>query len=302
MLPAFNLETMLQVVAEHKIKELLLVPPIVLLVVKDPITQKYDLSHVSSITCGAAPLSNELLQLLQAKFPSIGFKQGYGMTESTSCITIHPPDKTSYDYAARGGTIFPSTEVKVIDVDSGRELGYNEPGEILARGPQVVMGYLNNEKATRETFDSDGWLHTGDVGYVDSENFITITDRIKEMIKVKGIGISPAELEDLLLSHPAILDSAVTSIPETYSGERPKAFVVVNPDLRKTLDEDKLTQLGKEIIRYVQAKKVRHKWISEVEFVEEVPKSASGKILRRMLKAKNATKGFVVRGDARAKL
>lgn len=302
MLPAFNLETMLQVVAEHKIKELLLVPPIVLLMVNDPITHKYDLSHVSNITSGAAPLSSELLQLLRAKFPNFGFKQGYGMTESTSCITMHPQDKTSYDYAARGGTIVPNTEVKVIDVDSGRELGYNEPGEILARGPQVVASYLNNEKATRETFEPDGWLHTGDVGYVDRENFITITDRIKEMIKVKGIGISPAELEDLLLGHPAIFDSAVTSIPETYSGERPKAFVVVNPDLRNTLDEAKLTQLGEDIIKYVQGKKVRHKWIAEVEFVDVVPKSASGKILRRMLKANNAKKGLVVRENARAKL
>lgn len=301
MLPAFSMETMLRVITEQKIKELLLVPPIVLLMVNDPITHKYDLSHLANISSGAAPLSGEVLQQLQAKFPHIGFKQGYGMTESCSCITAHPHDKTSFEYAARAGAIVAKTEVKVVDVDSGRELDYDEPGEILARGPQVVMGYLNNEKATRETFESGGWLHTGDVGYVDREHFITITDRIKEMIKVKGIGISPAELEDLLLGHPAIADTAVTPIPEKYSGERPKAFVVVNPDLQKTLNETKLTQLGEEILKYVQDKKVRHKWLAEVEFVNQVPKSASGKILRRVLRD-NASKGLVVREPSRAKL
>ena len=107
------------------------------------------------------------------------------MTESCSCITAHPPEKYDYKYAFRVGTIVASTEVKIID-EEGKECGLNEPGEICARGPQIVMGYLNNEKATKETFDADGFLHTGDVGALDEEGLITITDRKKELVKVKG--------------------------------------------------------------------------------------------------------------------
>ena len=302
MLPSFTMESMLKTVVEHQVSDLLLVPPIVIRLVQDPNTAKYDLSHVTKFTSGAAPISGELLQKLQNKFPHTGFKQGYGMTESCSCITTHPMDKQTYDYADRAGTIVANTDVKIIDVDSGRELGYNEPGEILARGPQVVMGYLNNEKATRETFDADGWLHTGDVGYVDREGFINITDRIKEMIKVKGIGVSPAELEDLLLGHSAVEDTAVTSVADDYSGERPKAYVAVKPGIQQKLNEAGTVDLGQQLIQYVQERKVRHKWIVEVEFVPEIPKSASGKILRRLLRDKTGAKGLVVRENARAKL
>lgn len=298
MIPSFTMDTMLKAVSEYKISDLLLVPPLVIRLVHDATTSKYDLSHITRFTSGAAPISGELLQKLEVKFPQTGFKQGYGMTESCSCITTHPPDQQSYKYAARVGTIVANTDVKIIDVETGKELGYNEQGEILARGPQITMGYLNNEKATRETFDSDGWLHTGDVGYIDHDGFITITDRIKEMIKVKGIGVSPAELEDLLLGHHAVADAAVTSIPDAYSGERPKAFVVA----RETdLDEAALVELGRQLIKYVHDNKVRHKAIAEVEFVKEIPKSASGKILRRLLKNKPAS-GLVVREDVRAKL
>ncbi|KMU82633.1 4-coumarate-CoA ligase 1 [Coccidioides immitis H538.4] len=204
-----------------------------------------------------------------------------------------------YEYAFRVGTIVANTEVKIIDPDTGAELGYNQPGEILARGPQVVMGYLNNPKATRETFDEDGWLHTGDVGKIDEEGFITITDRIKEMIKVKGIGVAPAELEDLLLGHPDVEDAAVLAVPDEYSGERPKAYVVLKP-ARK---DDDLVATGRKLIKYVQEKKVRHKWLVEVEFTEEIPKSASGKILRRVLREQQKNggkKGTVVRNDESA--
>ena len=148
------------------------------------------------------------------------------MTESCSCITAHPPDKYSYDYAHMGGTIVASTEVKLMK-DEGIEAGLGESGEIWARGPQIVMGYLNNDKATKETFDADGFLQTRDQGMIDDEGFITITDRIKEMIKVNGIGVAPAELEDLLLGHVKVEDSAVLGITDDWSGERPKAYVVL---------------------------------------------------------------------------
>lgn len=284
MLPSFSMESMLSTVVEYQISELLLVPPILIRLLRDPIVAHYNLSHVRKFSSGAAPLSYEVLQELERRFPNTGFKQGYGMTESCSCITAHPLDKCTYNYGHRGGTVVANTEVKIIDPDTGRELGYDEPGEIFARGPQVVMGYLDNEKATRETFDEDGWLHTGDVGYMDREGFITITDRIKEMIKVKGIAVAPAELEDLLLGHPMVEDAAVSGISDDYTGERPKAYVVLKPTFRQEKDACTLVTLAQDLIDYVQENKVRHKWIVEIEILDEIPKSASGKILRRILR------------------
>ena len=201
------------------------------------------------------------------------------MTESCSCITAHPPEKYDYKYGHTVGTICASTEIKVIDLD-GNELGLNEPGEvrtdltsnigfadptrfskILTRGPQITMGYLNNPKASAETFDNDGWLHTGDQGIIDDEGMLTITDRIKEMIKVKGIGVAPAELEDLLLGHPKVEDVAVMGVPDDYSGERPKAYVVPKVGISGS------QALRQELIKYVQEKKSRTKWITALEFV-----------------------------------
>ncbi|KAF2656009.1 4-coumarate-CoA ligase 2 [Lophiostoma macrostomum CBS 122681] len=297
MLPQFSMQKMLDTIVEYKLTELLLVPPILIRLVRDPIVDSYDLSHVTRFSSGAAPLSEEIIQLLQKKFPQTGFKQGYGMTESCSCITAHPPEKYDYKYAHSGGAIVASTEVKIVKED-GTEAEVGETGEVLARGPQVVMGYLGNEKATRETFDQRGWLHTGDQGMVDEENMIYITDRIKELIKVKGIGVAPAELEDLLLGHPGVEDVAVMGVLDDYAGEVPKAYV----RLKDGESEDSAT--GKELMAFVKEKKVRHKWVKEIEFIAEIPKSASGKILRRVLrdKEKSGKRGVVVKDEAKAKL
>jgi 4-coumarate--CoA ligase len=140
MLPQYSMEKMLDIVVEYKLTELLLVPPILIRLVRDPIVDKYDLSHITRFSSGAAPLSEEIIQQLQKKFPRTGFKQGYGMTESCSCITAHPPEKFSYKYAHSGGAIVASTEVKIIK-DDGTEADVGEDGEVLARGPQIVMGY-----------------------------------------------------------------------------------------------------------------------------------------------------------------
>lgn len=297
MLPQFTMEAMLDVVVEYKLSELLMVPPILIRMVRDPVVDKYDLSHITRFSSGAAPLSEEIIQLLKKKFPQTGFKQGYGMTESCSCITAHPPEKFDYKYAHSGGAIVASTEVKIVKED-GTEADVGESGEVLARGPQVVMGYLNNPEATANTFDADGWLHTGDQGYIDAEGMIYINDRIKELIKVKGIGVAPAELEDLLLGHELVEDVAVMGVPDDYSGELPKAYVVVKEGV--PMDE----KTGRELMKYVKDKKVRYKWIKEISFVGEIPKSASGKILRRVLrdKERSGDRGIVVRDEAKAKL
>jgi len=291
-LPSFTMKAMLDTVVEYQIPELLLVPPILIRMVRDPIVDRYDLSFLKRFSSGAAPLSEEILQLLQKKFPGRGFKQGYGMTESCSCITAHPPWLYDFKYAHTVGTVCASTTVKIIRED-GSQCGVGEPGEICAKGPQIVIGYLNNEKATKETFDSEGYLHTGDVGSIDEEGAITIVDRIKELIKVKGIGVAPAELEDLLLGHPKIEDVAVLGILDDYSGEVPKAFIQTKPGVKES------AEVGREILAYVRENKDRNKRIREVEFVDVIPKSASGKILRRVLreKQKQGESGLVVREE-----
>jgi 4-coumarate--CoA ligase len=291
-LPSFTMKTMLDAIVKYQLQELLLVPPILIRMVRDPIVDEYDLRTIARFSSGAAPLSPEILQQLQEKFPWTGFKQGYGMTESCSCITAHPPDMYEYKFAHAVGTICASTEVKIVD-EHGKEVGIGQPGELLAKGPQITMGYLDNEKATKESFDPDGFLHTGDQAVIDEKGLVTIVDRLKELIKVKGIGVAPAELEDLLLGHPKVEDCAVLGVSDDYSGEVPKAYVV--PKRGIVGDE----AFGNELLVYVQNKKVRHKWLKEIEFIDLIPKSASGKILRRLLRDKsrdvNAVKGVVIR-------
>lgn len=294
MLPAFSMQAMLSAIVEYQLPDLAMVPPIVIRLVHDPIVSKFDLSCLRLLSSGSAPLSDEIIQLLAKKFPHCGFRQGYGMTESTACISCHSPEDYDYKNAHTGGTIVASTVVKVVDPDSGKELGYNQPGEIWAKGPQIAMGYLGNAKATEESFDKDGFLHTGDIGAIDERNFIRITDRIKEMIKVKGIAVAPAELEDLLLGHPDVEDVAVVGVRDDYAGERPKAFVVLKSG------KPKGKEMGQKLMEYVREKKVRFKWVREIEFLDVVPKSPSGKILRRILREreKNGVRSdFVVKDD-----
>ncbi|THX21702.1 acetyl-CoA synthetase-like protein [Aureobasidium pullulans] len=297
MLPSFSMPTMLSTVTKYKIKELLLVPPLLIRLVRDPEVDNHDLSCIERFSSGAAPLSEEILQLLQKKFPNTGFKQGYGMTESCSCITGHPPSHYSYKYAHAVGKIVSSTSIKVIR-ENGMEANINEPGEILAKGPQITMGYLNNDIATKETHDQEGYLHTGDQGFINEEGLLTITDRIKEMIKVNGHAVAPAELEDLLLGHGLVEDVAILGIPDAYTGEKPKAFVVLGSN-----SDGKEEAVGRELLDYVKERKIRYKWLAEVEFVDVIPKSPSGKILRRVLKdrAKKGEVGVVVKEAVKEK-
>jgi acyl-CoA synthetase (AMP-forming)/AMP-acid ligase II len=168
----------------------------------------------------------------------------------------------------------PSTECKIIDLADGHTLGSEALGEIMARGPQVMLGYLDNAQATAQTLEPDGWLHTGDVGAFDADGYLRIVDRVKEIIKYNAYQVAPAELEGVLLSHPAIADAAVIPSPDAAAGEVPKALVVLRPGAQVGTDE-LLTFVGERVAPY---KKVRR-----LEFVDVIPKSSSGKILRRVL-------------------
>ncbi|GAQ44826.1 acetyl-CoA synthetase-like protein [Aspergillus tubingensis] len=293
MLSSFTMESMLDTIVKHRITEVPIVPPMIVRLLNDPKVAQYDLSHVKTFSSGAAPIATELLRQLEKAYPGTGLKQSYGMTETCGALTTHSLNEGGYKYAHTVGTIMANTELRIVDTMTSFPLGYNAQGEIHARGPQIAMGYLGNDEATNKTFPPDGWLRTGDVGFIDSEGFLTITDRIKDMIKVKGIGVSPVELEDSLLQHPAVADAAVVGIPEEYSGQRPKAYVV----MKGTSDSGATGEIswrvvGQELMELIRSQKVRHKWLSEVEFIDAIPKGPSGKILRRKLLERAEAEGM----------
>ena len=268
--PRFELEPFLQTVQDEKVTLLSLVPPLVLALANHPIVDNYDLSCVRLITCGAAPLGVDLEQAC-AKRLDCGIIQGYGLTEVAGACHIRSLG-SDLDRPGSVGPVLTNTESKIIDVETGAELGPNETGEVLVRGPHVMLGYLNNPEATAHTIDADGWFHSGDIGYADEDGCFFIVDRVKELIKYKAYQVAPAELEALLLTHEAVADAAVIPSPDLEAGEVPKAFV-----LRKG-------ELGEqELMDWVAERVAPHKKIRRLEFVDEIPKSASGKILRRLL-------------------
>lgn len=275
-MPKFNIKSMLDIIVRYQIRELTLVPPLLIRMVEDPIVSQYDLTCIRIFSSGSAPMPPRILNLLQVKFPHAGFKQGWGMTESCSCLTAHDPEHYDYKYSATVGPIVANTELMFVN-EAGEEV--DGEGEILARGPQCAMAYLDNPQATQETFVRGGWLRTGDLGRMLPNGCVQITGRLKEIIKVKGVGVAPVELEELLLSHPAVLDVAVIGLPDEYSGETPHACVIAAPGLRAS------PALSHQLIEFVKNRKNRTKWVSGVSFIKEVPRAGSGKIMRRQLKA-----------------
>ena len=177
---------------------------------------------------GAAPLSAELALECGARL-GCEVVQGYGMTE-LSPVT-HATPSGGFVPGSVGVTV-PNTELPHRRPGTGEDLGVGEDGEVWVRGPQVMKGYLNNEAATKATIDDDGWLHTGDIGHVDEDGHLFVVDRLKELIKYKGFQVPPAELEALLLTHPAIADAAVIGVPDDEAGEIPAAFVVLQAGRR----------------------------------------------------------------------
>lgn len=269
-MPRFDLQQFLEIVQKYKISYMNLVPPIILALAKHPLVDQYDLGQVRLVFSGAAPLGSDVETAARERVGCL-LTQGYGLTEASPVTHVNPLEAEE-EKPGTVGLPLPNTEVKVVDVATGAELGPNEEGEILVRGPQVMKGYLNNPSATRNTLDEAGWLHTGDVGYADEDGYFWIVDRIKELIKYKGFQVAPAELEALLLSHPAIADAAVIGRPHEEAGEVPKAFVVARSEL--TADD---------VFNFVAEHVAPYKKVRDVEFVDEIPKSASGKILRRVL-------------------
>jgi acyl-CoA synthetase (AMP-forming)/AMP-acid ligase II len=287
-LPRFDLEQFLRAIQDQRITRAFVAPPIVLALAKHPLVDQFDLSSLRSITSGAAPLDTDLAQLAQDRLRKGGAEevtvaQGYGMTELSP--VSHTTPEVGYEPEGAGptpkGTVgyaLPNTECRLVDPATGEDSAPGERGELWVRGPQVMKGYLNNPQATADTLDDEGWLHTGDVAIVDDEGRYTVVDRVKELIKYKGYQVAPAELEAVLLGNPEIVDAAVIGVRDAESGEElPKAFVVRAPGSEITAEA---------VQAYAAERLAPHKKIRLVEFIEQVPKSAAGKILRKDLKAR----------------
>ncbi len=270
VMPRFEMEQFLGAMQAYGVTRAHLVPPIILALAKQPVIDEYDLSTLKLIMSGAAPLGESLTAACCERLKCV-IKQGYGMTEASPVTHMCGEDPVGIKYGSVGQCIA-STECKVVDLETGAELGPGEEGELWVRGPQVMKGYLNRPEATAQTIDAEGWLHTGDIGYADAEGHFFIVDRAKELIKYKGFQVAPAELEAMLLTHPAVADAAVIPSPDEEAGEVPKAFVVLKGEATE-----------RELKEYVAARVAPHKKIRRLEFIEQIPKSPSGKILRRVL-------------------
>jgi acyl-CoA synthetase (AMP-forming)/AMP-acid ligase II len=281
-MPRFDLAEFLRIIQDQRCTFLFIAPPIAVALAKHPAVADYDLSSVHSVFSGAAPLDGETAETAGRRIGA-RFYQGYGMSELSPVSHAIPVGGGMP--VSSVGVLIPGCEAKLVDPETGAELeehgddGLTAPGEIWVRGPNVMLGYLNRPEATAETLDDDGFLHTGDIGVHHVDGSFTIVDRLKELIKYHGYQIAPAELEALLLSHPKIQDAAVIGVRGDDGEEIPKAFVVAAPDSGLSADE---------VMAFVAGEVAPHKKVRRVEFIEAVPKSASGKILRKDLRAREA--------------
>ena len=276
-MPRFDLVEFLRIIQDHGCTYVFIAPPIAVALAKHPLVEQYDLSKVRVVFSGAAPLDTTLAETVARRLDA-RVSQGYGMTEMSPVSHVIPPDRPDI---ARGSIGVPVANIqcKLIDVETGKEIeitgGKSTPGELWVRGPNVMLGYLGRDDATREILEADGFLRTGDIATVDAAGSFYIVDRLKELIKYKGYQVAPAELEALLLTHPLIADAAVVGAPDEDGQEVPKAFVVRVADA--DLDAD-------AVMAFVAERVAPHKKVRQVAFIDVVPKSSSGKILRKNLR------------------
>ncbi|MBG0854437.1 4-coumarate--CoA ligase family protein [Streptomyces spinoverrucosus] len=277
VLPRFDLEQFLAAIQNHRITGLYVAPPIVLALAKHPAVAQYDLSSLKYVISAAAPLDANLAAACSRRLnlPPVG--QAYGMTELSPGTHVVPLDAMADAPPGTVGRLIAGTEMRIVSLDDpGKDLDAGEAGEILIRGPQVMKGYLGRPDDTAAMIDADGWLHTGDVGYVDADGWLFVVDRVKELIKYKGFQVAPAELEALLLTHPGIADAAVIGVYNEDGNEVPRAYVVrqrTAPDLTEN-----------EVMMHVAERVAPYKRVRQVTFIDGVPRAASGKILRRQLR------------------
>lgn len=278
-MPRFDLADFLRIIAEYHATFVFIAPPVAVALAKHPMVDGYDTSSLKMVFSGAAPLDAELGRRVADRL-HCRVRQGYGMSEMSPVSHSIPDDRDDIPLGTVGLTV-PNMECKIVDPASGVEIdvpaeGTSAPGELWCKGPNVMLGYLENPQATAATIDSDGFLHTGDIATVSAEGFVSIVDRVKELIKYKGYQVPPAELEALLLTHDAIADAAVIGVNDADGEEIPKAFIVRQPGAELTAEE---------VMSFVASKVAPYKKVRRVEFIGAIPKSAAGKILRKDLRS-----------------
>jgi len=266
----FDVEQMLHLVGKYGMTNLYLAPPAVLAMTNVPDLSRFDTSALRLVVSGAAPLPPEVAERVKSMYGCL-VSQGYGLTETSPAINTNPLDRIKLESC---GPPMADTFEKIVSLDTGQELAAGEVGEVAVRGPQVMKGYWKRPQETKECLSEDGWLLTGDIGWLDEDGYLYILDRKKEMIKYKGYQVAPAELEAVLHEHPAVLDAAVIPKRHLEGGEIPKAFVVLREGMQASPEE---------LMAFVAEKVAPYKKIRELEYVSEIPKSAAGKILRREL-------------------
>ncbi|WP_431951897.1 AMP-binding protein [Actinacidiphila sp. bgisy167] len=274
VLPRFDLEQFLEAVAAHRVQGLFVAPPIVLALAKHPAVAAHDLSSLEYVLCSAAPLDAELAQACSKRLGLPPILQAYGMTELSPGTHVVPLDARDAPPGAVG-KLLPSTEMRIVPLDGAAD--NDATGEIHIRGPQVMKGYLGRPEETAAMIDAEGWLHTGDVGRVDAGGWLHVVDRVKELIKYKGYQVPPAELEAVLLTDPRVADAAVIGVVDEEGNEVPKAYVVPQQGADLTAEE---------VVAHVAARVAPYKKVRRVEFTDAIPRAASGKILRRELRAR----------------
>ena len=273
-LPRFEMDGFIETMERYGVSHANLVPPLILALAMHPTLDPARLGKLRRVQSGAAPLATQTAARFSERF-GCRVLQGYGLTETSPVTHLVPRTATGIPIASIGPPI-PDTECRIVDVGTGEDVGPTKQGEIWVRGPQVMKGYLGDREKTAGMLDGDGWLRTGDIGYADEEGNFYVVDRLKELIKYKGYSVAPAELEAVLLMHPAIDDVAVVPSPDEEAGEVPKAYVV----LGAPLDEA-------DLFSWIADRVAPYKRIRRMEAIDKIPKSASGKILRRILIARD---------------
>ena len=271
-MPRFDPGRFLELLQRHRVTVLVGAPPMFQVLLRHPLAAGADLGSLELLVCGGAPLTADAQRALSARLPGATVGQAWGLTETT--VGLSMPDRDAGSVPGTVGRVMPNTELRVVDPGTGRDLAAGQPGELLARGPQVMAGYLHRPEATAAMVDPDGWLRTGDLGLVDGEGNVVIVDRLKELIKVSGYQVAPAELEALLATHPAVADAAVLRRPDPASGEVPVAVVVPRPGADPDPDE---------LLAWVAERVEPHKRVRAVRFADAIPRTPSGKLLRRAL-------------------
>ncbi|ESQ34749.1 hypothetical protein EUTSA_v10007285mg [Eutrema salsugineum] len=275
ILRRFELDDMMAAVEKYKATALTLAPPVLVAMINgaEKIKRKYDLSSLRTVRSGGAPLSKEATEGFLEKYPTVVILQAYALTESNGGGAFTETVEESRRYGA-AGKLTCDVEARIMDPNSGRALGINQTGELWLKGPTIAKGYFKNQEATNETINSEGWLKTGDLCYIDEDGFVFVVDRLKELIKYKGYQVPPAELEALLIIHPDIVDAAVIPFPDKEAGQYPMAYVARK--LESNLSE-------KQVIDFISKQVAPYKKIRKVAFINSIPKSVSGKTLRKDL-------------------